>query len=216
MLQGELNRSIAALRHERAGSTKRLCSFGQLPDAAVILHIAKLAESIICSCIAATLATRLQMNRALHCGHRLYFVMRKLKMISQVKGPVHNRLRRGNMDELIGQLAAKAGIDRSVAEKTIGIILGFLRSEGPSDKVQALIDQIPGAEAAIAASNGGGLARLMGNGLMALGTKLMGLGLGMVEIQTVARELLRFGRDKIGADQMSEIIAGTPGLSQFA
>ena len=57
------------------------------------------------------------------------------------------------MDELIGQLAAKAGIDSAVAEKTIGIILGFLRKEGPSDKVQALIDTIPGAEAAIAASN---------------------------------------------------------------
>jgi hypothetical protein len=120
------------------------------------------------------------------------------------------------MDELIGQLATKAGIDRSVAEKTVGIILGFLRSEGPGDKVQALIDQIPGAEAAIAASSGGALARLMGGGLMAVGTKLMGLGLGLVEIQTVARELLRFGRDKIGADQMGEIIAGTPGLSQFA
>ena len=51
------------------------------------------------------------------------------------------------MDELIGRLAAKAGIDSAVAEKTIGIILGFLRNEGPSDKVQALIDQIPGAEA---------------------------------------------------------------------
>lgn len=121
------------------------------------------------------------------------------------------------MDELVGQLAIKAGIDRSVAEKTIGIILGFLRSEGPSDKVQALIDRIPGAEAAIATSNKTtGLARFMGGGLMAMGTKLMGLGLGMVEIQTIARELLRFGRDKIGADQMGEIIAGTPGLSQFA
>jgi len=137
-------------------------------------------------------------------------------MISQRQGPVHNRLRRGNMDELVAQLAAKAGIDRSVAEKTIGIMLGFLRSEGPTDKVQALIDQIPGAETMIAASNSGGLARLMGGGLMAVGTKLMGLGLGMVEIQTVARELLRFGRDKIGADQMGDIIAGTPGLSQFA
>jgi len=27
---------------------------------------------------------------------------------------------------------------------------------------------------------------------------------------------LRFGRDKIGADQMGAIIAGTPALSQFA
>jgi hypothetical protein len=100
------------------------------------------------------------------------------------------------MDELIGRLAAKAGIDNAVAEKTIGIILDFLRNEGPSDKVQALIDTIPGAEAAIAAS---------GND-----------GLGMGDIQNVARELFTFGRDKVGADQMGEIIAGTPGLSQFA
>jgi hypothetical protein len=121
------------------------------------------------------------------------------------------------MDELIGQLAAKAGIDNVVAEKTIGIILGFLRNEGPTDKVQTLIDKIPGAEAAIAASStGGGLSKLMGGGLMALGSKLMALGLGMGQIQNVARELFRFGRDKIGADQMGEIIAGTPGLSQFA
>jgi hypothetical protein len=133
------------------------------------------------------------------------------------KDPAGNRLRAGNMDELVGRLAAKAGIDNAVAEKIVGIILGFLRNEGPSDKVQALIDKIPGAEAAIeASSNSGGLGRLMGGGLMALGTRLMGLGLGMGEIQNVARELFRFGRDKIGADQMGEIIAGTPGLSQFA
>ncbi len=120
------------------------------------------------------------------------------------------------MDELVGQLVAKAGIDRAVAEKAVGIILGFLRSEGPSAKVEALIDMIPGAEAAITAASGGGLSRLMGGGLMAVGTKLMGLGLGMAEIQNVARELLRFGRDKIGADQMGEIVAETPGLRQFA
>src|ERR1044071_2427377 len=107
------------------------------------------------------------------------------------------------MDELVGQLAAKAGIERAVAEKTVGIMLGFLRSEGPSDKVQALIDKIPGAESAIEASNkGGGLSALMGGGLMALGSRLMGLGLGMGQIQNVARELFKFGRDRIGADQM--------------
>ncbi|MBI5318886.1 DUF2267 domain-containing protein [Bradyrhizobium sp.] len=121
------------------------------------------------------------------------------------------------MDELVGQLAAKAGIDSAVAEKTVGIILGFLRREGPADKVQALIDTIPGAEAAIADSErGAGFSRLMGGGLMAVGTRLMGLGLGVSEIQNVARELFKFGRDKIGAEHMSEIISGTPGLSQFA
>jgi hypothetical protein len=118
------------------------------------------------------------------------------------------------MDELVGQLAAEAGTDGAVAEKTVGIILGFLRSVGPSEKVQALIDQIPGAEAAIAATNNGnGLGRLMSGGLMAMGTRHM---LGMGEIQAIARERFRFGRDKIGADQMGAIVAGTPRLSQFA
>jgi hypothetical protein len=120
------------------------------------------------------------------------------------------------MDELIGRLAEKAGIEKAVAEKSVGIMLGFLRNEGPADTVQALIDNIPGAEAVIAASgSGGGLSRLMGGGLMALGAKLMGLGLGMAQIQNIARELFRFGRDKIGADQMGEIIAGTRGLKEF-
>jgi hypothetical protein len=121
------------------------------------------------------------------------------------------------MDELVEQLAAKAGIDKAVAEKTVGIMLGFLRKEGPSDKVEVLIDSIPGAARAVEASrNSAGLSALMGGGLMAAGSRLMGLGLGIGEIQNVARELVRFGGDRIGAEQMSEIIAGTPGLSQFS
>ena len=116
------------------------------------------------------------------------------------------------MNELVEQLTAKVGLERAVAEKTIGIILGFLRKEGPADQVQALIDKIPGSQAAIDAYGSGGML----SGLMALGGKLMGLGLGMNEIKAVARELFKFGRDKVGADQMGEIIAGTPGLSQFA
>jgi hypothetical protein len=119
------------------------------------------------------------------------------------------------MDELIGRLAVKAGIENAVAEKTIGIVPGFLRNEGPGDKVQAL-DNIAGAEAAIAAFGGGGISRLMGGGLTALGAKLMELGLDMAQIQNIARELFRFGRDKIGADRMGEIIAGTRGLKELA
>jgi hypothetical protein len=122
------------------------------------------------------------------------------------------------MDELIERLTVKVGLDKAIAGKIVGIILGFLRNEGPAEQVQALIDTIPGAEAAIesAGSARGGIGRLMGGGVMALGAKLMGLGLGMTEIQSVARELFKFGRDKIGADQMGEIIAGTPGLRQFS
>lgn len=121
------------------------------------------------------------------------------------------------MEELVDALAAKAGIDRAVAEKAVGAILGFLRKEGPVDQVRALIEKIPGAESAIAAAGStGGLASMLGGGVMALGAKLMGFGLGMSEIQSLGRELFRFGRDKIGADGMGTIIAETPGLSKFA
>lgn len=122
------------------------------------------------------------------------------------------------MDELIERLADKAGLDRSVADKTIGIILAFLRNEGPQQPVQALIDSISGAEAAIEAADASrsGLSRLIGGGgVMAMGTRLLGLGLSVSEIQMIARELFKAGRDKIGADQMGAIIEGTPGLRQF-
>ncbi len=119
------------------------------------------------------------------------------------------------MDELVVQLASQAGIDATIAEKSVGMILSFLRSEGPSDTVQLLIDEIPGAEAAIASADSTPLATLMGGGLMALATRLMNLGLGIAEIQNIARELFRFGRNKIGVQQIGEIIARTPGISQF-
>src|SRR6478735_3848009 len=79
-----------------------------------------------------------------------------------------------SMDELTDRLVANVGIDKATAVLAIGAILGFLRSEGPADKVQAIIDQLPGAETAIASaqSGGGGLAGLMGGGVMALGAKL--------------------------------------------
>ena len=54
------------------------------------------------------------------------------------------------MEELIGRLVANVGVDKTAAEKSVGIILDFLRKEGPPDKVQALIDKLPGAEALIA------------------------------------------------------------------
>ena len=69
-----------------------------------------------------------------------------------------------------------------------------------------------------AAAHDEGLFPVIGGagGVMGLAGRLTSLGLGMSEIQNIARELFRFGRDTIGADQMGEIIAGTPGLSQLA
>jgi hypothetical protein len=117
------------------------------------------------------------------------------------------------MDELLDRLVASTGVDRGVAEKAVGIILAFLLKEGPSDKVQALINQIPGADAAThAAESEGGFG--MG-GIMGVGTKLMAAGLGMDQMQSVTREIIAYSREKVGEDAVGEIVGSIPGLAQF-
>lgn len=116
------------------------------------------------------------------------------------------------MDELLDRLVANVGIDRATAEKAVGIILAFLLKEGPADKVQALIDQMPGAEAAMQAVESGGSG--MG-GIMGVGTKLMAAGLGMTEMQSVTREIIAYSREKAGEDAVGEIVGSIPGLGQF-
>ena len=117
------------------------------------------------------------------------------------------------MDELLDRLVAKVGIDRGVAEKAVGIILAFLLKEGPSDKVQALINKMPGAEAVMqTAGSEGGFG--MG-GIMGVGTKLMAAGLGMNQMQGVTGEILAYAREKLGEDTVGEFVGSIPGLGQF-
>ena len=85
------------------------------------------------------------------------------------------------MNELVGELPAKAGMSNAVAESR-GEILPILTSSGST----------------------------------VAGSRLAGRDHGMAKTQSIARELFRFGRNRIGADQMGEIIVGTPGLSRFA
>jgi hypothetical protein len=118
------------------------------------------------------------------------------------------------MDELVGRLVANCGVERPVAEKSVGIILDFLRKEGPADKVQGLIDAMPGAQALIAASEGhasGGM-----GGIMGAANRLMAAGLSMGQIQCVTRELVAHGRETVGEDTIGDIVGAIPGLSQFA
>ena len=70
---------------------------------------------------------------------------------------------------------------------------------------------------------GGGLKGLMGvaggamggGGLMALGSELLSLGLGMEQIQTLGKEVFAYAREKAGDQVVGEISASIPGLSQF-
>src|SRR2546422_824652 len=120
------------------------------------------------------------------------------------------------MDELIGRLVANVGVDRAVAEKAVGIILRFLLKEGPADKVQPLIDKLPGADAAIRnAPQESGLAGMFGGGIMAAGTRMMAAGLSMGQVQAVTRETIAYAREKAGEDAVGEIVGAIPGLGQF-
>lgn len=123
------------------------------------------------------------------------------------------------MEELIARVTAKTGLDAATATKAIGIILTFLKKEGPTAEVEQLIAALPGAEQAMAqAGGGGGIMGMMGSlggGVMGLGSQLMGAGVSMGQMQPLGRELFAYGREKAGEDAMGPIIGAVPGLSQF-
>lgn len=126
------------------------------------------------------------------------------------------------MEELINRLVANVGIDAGLAQKAVGIILGFLQKEGPSEEVNTLLANMPGAESLIAehAGQGGGmLGSLMGmmggGGVMGLGQQLMSAGLSMGQLGDVGKELFAYGREQAGEDTMGAIVGAIPGLSQF-
>ena len=122
-----------------------------------------------------------------------------------------------NMDELVDRIVAEVGVDRAVAEKAVGIIFDFLSKEGPTEKVHALLDQLPGANAAIAvarAEDSSGMFGSMG-GIMGVGSRLMSAGLGMGQIQGVTRVLIAYAREKAGDQSVNGIVDAIPGLAQF-
>ena len=118
------------------------------------------------------------------------------------------------MEELIKRITDSVGIDADKAMSAVGAILSILQTEGPSDQVSAMIASIPGAQDAIDGISGGGLSGMM-PGVMGLGSQLMGMGLGMGEIQGVAKETIGFAKENAGEEAVDEVIAAIPGLSQF-
>jgi hypothetical protein len=120
------------------------------------------------------------------------------------------------MDELVDRIVARVGVDRAVAEKSVGIIFDFLSKEGPTEQVHALLARLPGADAAIAAARENDTGGMFGmGGIMGVGSRLMSAGLGMGEIQGVTRELMAYAREQAGDEAVGAIVAAVPGLSQF-
>jgi len=123
------------------------------------------------------------------------------------------------MTILVAEIASATGLDTLTAQKSIGLMLGFLEREADDDAVHKMIAAIPGARDLISEwggeGSGGFLAGLAGGGIMGLGQQLMGLGLGMGEITALARETVAVARRYAGDELVDRVVASVPGLSQF-
>jgi hypothetical protein len=121
----------------------------------------------------------------------------------------------GIMYELTDRLVANVGIDKPTAEKAVGIILNFLKKEGPPERVQGLIDRLPGTAPLMESQkDNGGMFDI--GGVMGVGMKLMGAGLSMEQVQAVTKEIIAYAREKAGDETIREVVAAIPSLSQFA
>jgi hypothetical protein len=119
------------------------------------------------------------------------------------------------MDELIDRLVTATGLERQTAERAVSIILDFLRREAPAEKVQPLLDKLPGAEALLQTAAAESATSFGMGGVMGTANRLMAAGLSMGQVQGVTRALVAYAREKAGEDAVGEVVGAIPGLSQF-
>ena len=126
------------------------------------------------------------------------------------------------MDDLIARITQRTGLDAETARKAVGIILAFLRKEGPEKEVGELIAAMPAAEQAMAdgeaASGAGGLmgslGGMMGGGVMQLGGKLMQIGVDMGQMQAAGQgALLLRPREKVARTRSARSCVSIPGAA---
>ncbi|MBB3592120.1 hypothetical protein FHX08_002464 [Rhizobium sp. BK529] len=130
------------------------------------------------------------------------------------------------MNEIVTEIANRVGISPELAEKALGMMLGFLQREAADGPVAEMIEKIPGATELVAQFNGegagggggllGGLMSALGaGGIMGLGQQLMSEGLGMSEITSLAKETIAIAKEHAGEEVVDQVVASVPGLSQF-
>ncbi|MFN8829861.1 MAG: DUF2267 domain-containing protein [Labrys sp. (in: a-proteobacteria)] len=124
------------------------------------------------------------------------------------------------MQDLIGRIATAAGVEPAVAEQALGAVLAFLAKEVSPETLAKLSAALPNAEAIIAGASQeqglfGTIGAMMGGGIGALGSQLMGMGLGLDQIQSLGHELFSFTAETAGPEVVGEILEAVPALKSF-
>lgn len=121
------------------------------------------------------------------------------------------------MDELIGRVAAAAGIDEATAHKAVGVVFDLISKEGDSRKVAELFDKVPGA-AALAqegAADSGGFFGALGGPAMAAFGKLNKAGMSPEQMKSAGKELLAYAEEIAGPELVKDVANSIPGLAKF-
>lgn len=128
------------------------------------------------------------------------------------------------MQDLIDRIVAATGLDAGRAEKTLGIMLSLIETQGNQAKVGELFAKLPGA-AELASRHGGdgagrgGLLGLLGGGLMggplAAISKLSAAGLSMDQIKVLGTLTLDYAKEKAGAQLVKDVAGSIPGLGGY-
>ncbi len=136
------------------------------------------------------------------------------------------------MQELINRVMSSLGIDATLAEKAVGIVLNMLKEHGSSDKVNELLSALPGAAdllgklqnqggAGVDESTSGGLGDAIGGMLGGGGplldtlSEMQSAGLDMTQARAAGLEVINFAKEKAGDDLVKEVAESIPGLSQL-
>lgn len=115
------------------------------------------------------------------------------------------------MQDLFARIAASNDLSEDVSREAVGHILAFMQAESDDPAVGQVVEGTPGAADALSGVD----AVEAGSGIMALGAKLMGLGLDLTQIRSVAGDFIAYAGEHVGKDTAEQAVASVPAFAQF-
>lgn len=132
------------------------------------------------------------------------------------------------IDQLVAVVSEKLGIDASMAEKAVGVVMGLVNKDGDNAAVSALFDKLPGA-AALAQQYGGEITE-GGGGLLGKVSGMLGgntgdlmgalgalkqTGLSVDQLGEMAPLIKNFMTEHAGEDTVRQALGSVPALKDF-